>query len=104
MGPGGAVPALIELRDQGVIGAIGIASGTLSQVREYVDTGAFDVVLSHNRYTLVTRTAEPLFEAARAHGMTVFNAAPFGGGDADVPEEFFDAVESLGAPPPGVDD
>lgn len=80
MAPGGAVPALIDLREQGVIGAIGIASGTLSQVHEYVETGAFDVVLSHNRYTLVTRTAEPVFAAARAQGMTVLNAAPFGGG------------------------
>lgn len=174
MGPGGAVPALIELREQGVIGAIGIASGTLAQVREYVDTGAFDVVLSHNRYTLVTRTAEPVFEAARALGMTVLNAAPFGGGtlangdgtfgyrpmpadfaahvarvrgladehgvdlaaaalhfslrsplvdatvvgitstarldalgpliEADIPDAFYDAVEALGAPPPGVGD
>lgn len=174
MAPGGAVPALLDLRDQGVIGAIGIASGTLSQVSEYVDTGVFDVVLSHNRYTLVTRTAEPVFQAARELGMTVFNAAPFGGGtlangsdsfgyqpmsvdfaahlekvralaaehgvdlaaaalhfslrsplvdatvvgitstarldalapliDAEIPDAFFDAVESLGTPPPGVDD
>ena len=27
----------------------------------YVDTGAFEVVLSHNRYTLLDRSAEPLF-------------------------------------------
>ncbi|TDL45978.1 aldo/keto reductase [Microbacterium oleivorans] len=174
MAPGGAVPALLELREQGVIGAIGIASGTLSQVREYVDTGVFDVVLSHNRYTLVSRTAEPVFRAAREHGMTVLNAAPFGGGtlangddtfgyrpmpddfaahlgrvrdlagehgvdlaaaalhfsmrsplvdatvvgitstarldalapliEAEIPAEFYDAVEALGAPPAGVED
>ncbi|GAA1973708.1 aldo/keto reductase [Microbacterium pumilum] len=80
MGPGGAVPALIALRDEGVIGAIGIASGTIGQVHEYVATGVFDVVLSHNRFTLVDRTAEPTFTLARELGMTVFNAAPFGGG------------------------
>jgi len=80
MAPGGAVPALIALRDEGVIGAIGIASGTIGQVHEYVATGVFDVVLSHNRLTLVDRTAEPTFTLARELGMTVFNAAPFGGG------------------------
>lgn len=80
MAPGGAVPALLALRDQGVIGAIGIASGTIAQVHEYVATGVFDVVLSHNRFTLVDRTAEPTFRLARELGMTVFNAAPFGGG------------------------
>jgi D-threo-aldose 1-dehydrogenase len=80
MAPGGAVPALIELRESGVIGAIGIASGTMAQVHEYVASGAFDAVLSHNRFTLVDRMAQPTFELARSLGMTVFNAAPFGGG------------------------
>jgi D-threo-aldose 1-dehydrogenase len=80
MAPGGAVPALIALRESGVIGAIGIASGTMSQVHEYVATGVFDAVLSHNRFTLVDRMAQPTYELARSLGMTVFNAAPFGGG------------------------
>ncbi|WP_406250316.1 aldo/keto reductase [Microbacterium sp. M] len=80
MGPGGGVPALLALRDEGLIGAIGIASGPITQVHEYVATGAFDAVLSHNRFTLVDRTAEASFRLARERGMTVFNAAPFGGG------------------------
>ncbi len=80
MAPDGAVPALVALREQGVIDAIGIASGTMSQVHEYVATGLFDAVLSHNRFTLVDRMAQPTFELARSLGMTVFNAAPFGGG------------------------
>ncbi|MCK6079426.1 aldo/keto reductase [Microbacterium sp. EYE_5] len=80
MGAAGAVPALLDLREQGLIGAVGIASGTLAQVQQYVDTGVFDVVLSHNRYTLVDRSATTLFETARSLGMTVVNAAPFGGG------------------------
>ncbi|HCX84618.1 MAG TPA: aldo/keto reductase [Micrococcales bacterium] len=80
MAPGGAVEALVALREEGVIGAIGIASGTIAQVHAYVETGAFDAVLSHNRFTLVDRSAQPTFELARSLGMTVFNAAPFGGG------------------------
>jgi len=80
MAAGGGVEALLALRDEGVIGAIGIASGTIAQVHEYVATGVFDAVLSHNRLTLVDRTAEPTFQLARELGMTVFNAAPFGGG------------------------
>ncbi|NQX11349.1 aldo/keto reductase [Microbacteriaceae bacterium VKM Ac-2855] len=80
MAPGGAVSALTDLREQGVIGAIGIASGTIGQVHEYVATGVFDAVLSHNRLTLVDRSAEQTFALARSLGMTVFNAAPFGGG------------------------
>lgn len=77
--PGGAVPALVSLRDEGLVAAIGIAAGPVPLVRRYVHTGAFDAVLCHNRWTLVDRSAGSLFEEAQARGMTVFNAAPFGG-------------------------
>ena len=80
MAPGGPVEALIRLRDEGRVGAIGIAAGEHALVEEYVRTGAFDVVLSHNRWTLVDRTAETILRLATERGMTVFNAAPFGGG------------------------
>ena len=80
LAPGGPVEALIALRDEGIIGAIGIAYGPLAETLAYVETGLFDVVLNHNRHTLVDRSAWTLYERARAHGMQVFNAAPFGGG------------------------
>ncbi len=79
-GPGGAIEGLVELRDQGAVDAIGIAAGGMPLMLQYVVTGAFDVVLSHNRFTLVDQGAAVLFEAARARGMGVFNAAPFGAG------------------------
>lgn len=80
MAPGGAVAGLLELRAAGRIDAIGVAAGRLGLMRRYVATELFDVVLSHNRFTLVDDSARPLFEQARALGMGVFNAAPFGGG------------------------
>lgn len=75
-----AVPALVELREQGLVGAIGIAAGEPGLVEEYIRSDMFDAVLTHNRYTLVDRSAEALIAAARERNMTVFNAAPFGGG------------------------
>ncbi|HWH26436.1 MAG TPA: aldo/keto reductase [Pseudolysinimonas sp.] len=80
MAPGGPVEALIGLRDQGVVGAIGIAAGQSSLMEEYVRTDAFDAVLNHNRWTLVDRSADTLWNLATERGMAVFNAAPFGGG------------------------
>lgn len=80
MGPGGAVEGLVELRDEGLVDSIGVAAGRMSLMRRYVATGVFDAVLSHNRFTLVDRSATPLFEEANERGMGVFNAAPFGGG------------------------
>lgn len=80
MAPGGPVEVLLKLRDQGRIGAIGIAAGTVPLMEEYVQTDAFDVVLTHNRYTVVNRAADHLIDLATERGMTVFNAAPFGAG------------------------
>lgn len=79
-GPGGALEALVRLKEEGLVGSLGIAAGTLSIVEQYVDTGLFDVVLTHNRYTLLNRSATPLIEKAAERGMGVINAAPFGGG------------------------
>ncbi|WP_166867098.1 MULTISPECIES: aldo/keto reductase [unclassified Salinibacterium] len=80
MAPGGPVEVLLKLRDHGRIGAIGIAAGTVPLMEEYVQTDAFDVVLTHNRYTVVNRAADHLIDLATERGMTVFNAAPFGAG------------------------
>jgi D-threo-aldose 1-dehydrogenase len=79
-GPGGALEALVALRDEGATDYIGVAGGDVAEMHRYVETGVLDVVLNHNRYTLLDRTAEPLWEAGRARGMGVINAAPYGGG------------------------
>jgi D-threo-aldose 1-dehydrogenase len=80
MGPGGAVEVLRDYQRQGVIGAIGIAAGPIDLLTRYVETGAFDAVLTHNRYTLVERSAGPLIDLAARQGMAVLNAAPYGSG------------------------
>ena len=80
MAPEGPVAALIGLREQGLVDAIGVAGGPVGLMGRYVATGAFDVVLSHNRFTLLDRSAEALFRHARDRGLGVLNAAPYGGG------------------------
>lgn len=80
MAPGGALDVLRQYKAEGVIGAIGIAAGPIDMMLRYVETGAFDAVLTHNRYTLLTRSANPLIDLAVARGMAVLNAAPYGGG------------------------
>ncbi|MFE4468652.1 aldo/keto reductase [Leifsonia sp. NPDC056824] len=77
---GGPVDALVSLRARGLVGHIGVAGGPVELMRRYLETGVFDVVLSHNRHTLVDRSADGLFAFARKHGIGVVNAAPYGGG------------------------
>lgn len=80
MAPGGAVETLQQYKREGVIGAIGIAGGPIDLMIRYVETGAFDAVLTHNRYTLLNREANPLLDLATSRGMAALNAAPYGGG------------------------
>ena len=54
--------------------------GPIDLLRRYIRTGAFSVVLTHNRFSLIDQSAEPLFEEAGELGVAVLNAAPFGGG------------------------
>jgi len=79
-GPDGAVEALVELRESGVVGAIGLAGGRVQEIARYLALGVFDVLLVHNRWTLVDRSAGALIAEARAQGMGVLNAAVYGGG------------------------
>ena len=79
-GAGGAVEALVSLREQGVIGHLGVAGFDSALLRRYLQTGEFDVVLSHNQFTLIDQGAAALFDDAVSRGIAVLNAAPYGGG------------------------
>jgi D-threo-aldose 1-dehydrogenase len=80
MAPGGPVRALVELRERRLVQHLGVAGGPVDLLQQYLDTGEFEVVLSHNRYTLLDRSAERLFRSASDRGLGVLNAAPYGGG------------------------
>lgn len=80
MAPGGPVEALLRLQREGIARHLGVAGGPDDLLRQFVATGAFQVVLTHNRYTLVDRSATPLIEEAAAAGVGVLNAAVYGGG------------------------
>ena len=101
MAPGGPVEVLSELRDEGVIEHLGVAGGPIEMEIRYVETGIFEAVITHNRYTLVNRTADPLLDVAAERGVALLNAAPYGSGilakgpDAYARYEYQDAPEAL---------
>jgi D-threo-aldose 1-dehydrogenase len=77
---GGAVDALVDLRDRGIVGRIGLAGGPIPEMQRYLALGVFDAVLVHNRWTLVDRSAGPLLDQALAAGVAIINAAVYGSG------------------------
>nr|WP_286219508.1 aldo/keto reductase [Paraoerskovia sediminicola] len=78
--PGGAVDALVSLRESGAIGSIGLAGGRVQAMTPYLNLGVFDALLVHNRWTLVDRSAGALLDQAQAQGLVLINAAVYGGG------------------------
>ena len=80
MSDGGPVEVLSGLKEEGMIQHLGVAGGPIDLMIRFVETDLFEAVITHNRYTLVNRTADPLFDVAAEHGVAALNAAPYGSG------------------------
>jgi D-threo-aldose 1-dehydrogenase len=80
MSPGGALAVLKSYKEQGVIEHIGMSGGPIKMLIRYLETGEFSAVETHNRYTLLNRSAGPLLDVATRLGVAVVNAAPYGSG------------------------
>jgi len=80
MAPGGPVEALWQCAAEGLVAHIGVAGGPIDLMTRYVETGLFEVALSHNRYTLLNRDAAALWDTCAFHKVAAVNAAPYGGG------------------------
>lgn len=76
----GALAELFRLKEEGLVKATGIAMGRTDILLSLVKNWPFDVVLNHNRFNPLNRSAKPVFAAAAAAGMSIFNAAPYAGG------------------------
>ena len=80
MASGGPVEVLMDLKEEGIIGHVGVAGGPVDLMIRFVETGLFEAVITHNRYTLVNRTAGPLLDVAAVREVAALNAAPYGSG------------------------
>ena len=108
MSPGGAVEVLVGLKEEGIIEHLGVAGGPIDLMVRYVETGLFEAAITHNRYTLINRSATPLLDRGAELSVPVLNAAPYGSGilakgpDAyaryayqDAPGELIEAVRKM---------
>jgi D-threo-aldose 1-dehydrogenase len=77
----GAVPALCRLRDEGVVGAIGVGVNDADLATRFAVACDVDVVMIAGRYTLLDqRAGDGLLPACAAQGIAVIAAAPFNSG------------------------
>ncbi|MFD5540081.1 aldo/keto reductase [Streptomyces sp. NPDC127079] len=76
-----AMPALAELRDQGVIGAIGAGMNQSAMLARFLRETAADVVMLAGRYTLLDQSAlDDVLPAARELGKSVVAVGVFNSG------------------------
>ncbi|HEX7733260.1 MAG TPA: aldo/keto reductase [Ktedonobacteraceae bacterium] len=80
MQPGGPVEVLQQCQREGLIAHLGVAGGPIDLLIRFVETGLFEVAISHNRSTLLNREAEPLWDTCARLGVAAVNAAPYGSG------------------------
>ena len=80
MQPDGPVEVLRRCKEEGLIAHLGVAGGPIDMMLRFVETGLFEAAISHNRFTLLNREAEPLRELCAQHGVAAVNAAPYGSG------------------------
>lgn len=80
-GMAGAMTALVELREQGVVRAISVGLGRLDPLERFTADAPLDVIMQAGRLTLLDRTAEErLMPLAAARGIGVIAAGVFNSG------------------------
>jgi D-threo-aldose 1-dehydrogenase len=77
----GALPALADLRQAGVVGAVGIAVNNVEVCLEVIGRAEVDVLMLAGRYTLLDRSGgDALLGKCRRRGIGVIVGAPFNSG------------------------
>ena len=77
---GGAMDELFKIKDEGLAKAVGVAMGKVDIMLPLLKDWDFDVVINHNRYTLINREANEMYDFASSKNIAIFNAAPYAGG------------------------
>ena len=85
MGPvlakGGAIEALVQLRDEGVIGGTGIGVAGHHKLIAAIEDGRFDIIQTTYDYSLIRTSAmERVVPLAAQRNLAIINASPYHGG------------------------
>ena len=77
----GAMRAMVELRDQGVVRALGVGMVRTAPLTRFAAEAPVDVIMEAGRLTLLDRTAlDDLLPAAAAHGVGILAAGVYNSG------------------------
>ena len=71
---------LFKIKEEGLAKAVGLAMGRIDIMFPILKKWDFDVIINHNRYTLLNREAGEMYSYAYSKNISIFNAAPYAGG------------------------
>ncbi len=75
-----AFPALYQLRDEGLIKAVGCGMNSWEPLAEFAQHADVDCLLVAGRYTLLEQTARPLLDLCQQKGIKLFAAGIYNSG------------------------
>lgn len=75
-----AYPALVELKDEGVIGGVGVGMNQWQMLARFLETAAFDGFMLAGRYTLLEQDALPFLNRCVQAGVPVYLGGVFNSG------------------------
>ena len=76
----GAMDELFKIKEEGLAKAVGLAMGKIDLMFPLIKDWDFDVMINHNRYTLLNRQADEMYDYAFKKNIAILNAAPYAGG------------------------
>ena len=76
----GTYPALVELREQGMIGAVSLGTNSVATAAVFLERADLDCMLVAGRYTLLDRSAAELIDACARRGVAYLAAGVFNSG------------------------
>ena len=76
----GAMDELFKIKEEGLAKAVGLAMGKIDIMFPLLKNWDFDVMINHNRFTLLNREADKMYDYAFSKNIAIFNAAPYAGG------------------------
>ena len=83
----GTYPALVALREQGVIGAVSLGTNEVGTAAAFLERADLDCMLVAGRYTLLDQSAATLIDACAARGVAYLAAGVFNSGVLARPQE-----------------
>ncbi|MDA0748072.1 MAG: aldo/keto reductase [bacterium] len=87
LAPGRALDELLKMKEEGILGHIGLGVRPYEFHRRAIETGHIEIILSYLDYNLLSQTvAETTLPLARKHGVALILASVFGMGTLAGPE------------------